>query len=56
MKKRDIKLWKAVMITHRPYEDNQKIIIFDDYVCEKIRVKLVTTSFKVDIKIVLLFI
>ena len=22
-------------ITHLPYEDNQKIIIFDDYVCEK---------------------
>ena len=22
-------------ITHIPYEDNQKIIIFDDYVCEK---------------------
>ncbi|MCV6599745.1 MAG: hypothetical protein OIF36_04645, partial [Alphaproteobacteria bacterium] len=22
-------------ITHLPYEDNQKIIVFDDYVCEK---------------------
>ena len=22
-------------ITHLPYEDNQKIVIFDDYVCEK---------------------
>ena len=43
-------------ITHLPYEDNQKIIIFDDYVVKKIREKLLITSFKVDIKIVLLFI
>ena len=26
---------KIIPITHLPYEDNQKIIIFDDYVCEK---------------------
>ena len=25
------------------YEDNKKIIIFDDYVCEKIREKLLIT-------------
>ena len=24
-----------IPITHLPYENNQKIIIFDDYVCEK---------------------
>ena len=24
-----------IPVTHLPYEDNQKIIIFDDYVCEK---------------------
>ena len=26
---------KIIPITHLPYEDNQKIIIFDDYVCGK---------------------
>ena len=26
---------KIIPVTHLPYEDNQKIIIFDDYVCEK---------------------
>ena len=26
---------KIIPITNLPYEDNQKIIIFDDYVCEK---------------------
>ena len=26
---------KILPITHLPYEDNQKIVIFDDYVCEK---------------------
>ena len=26
---------KIIPINHLPYEDNQKIIIFDDYVCEK---------------------
>ena len=26
---------KIFPITHLPYEDNQKFIIFDDYVCEK---------------------
>ena len=26
---------KIIPITHLPYENNQKIIIFDDYVCEK---------------------
>ena len=24
-----------IPVTHLPYEDNQKIVIFDDYVCEK---------------------
>ena len=47
---------KIIPVTHLPYEDNQKIIIFDDYVCEKNREKLLITSFKADIKIVLLFI
>ena len=26
---------KIIPVTHLPYEDNQKIVIFDDYVCEK---------------------
>ena len=26
---------KIFPVSHLPYEDNQKIIIFDDYVCEK---------------------
>ena len=26
---------KIIPISHLPYEDNQKIIIFDDYICEK---------------------
>ena len=26
---------KIIPITHLPYENNQKIIIFDDYICEK---------------------
>ena len=26
---------KIIPITHLPYEDNQKLIIFDDYACEK---------------------
>ena len=26
---------KIIPITHLPYENNQKIVIFDDYVCEK---------------------
>ena len=26
---------KIIPVTHLPYENNQKIIIFDDYVCEK---------------------
>ena len=26
---------KIIPVTYLPYEDNQKLIIFDDYVCEK---------------------
>ena len=26
---------KIIPITHLPYENSQKILIFDDYVCEK---------------------
>ena len=26
---------KIIPITHLPYKDNQKLVIFDDYVCEK---------------------
>ena len=47
---------KIIPINHLNYEDNQKVIIFDDYVCEKKREKLLITSFKVGIKIVLSFI
>ena len=48
---------KIIPVNNLGYEDNQKIIIFDDYVCKrKIREKLLITSFKVGIKIVLLFI
>ena len=47
---------KIIPINDLDYEDNQKIIIFDDYVCEKIRIKLLIISSKGDIKIVLLFI
>ena len=47
---------RIIPINNLVYEDNQKIIIFDDYVCEKISEKLLITSFKVDTKIVLLFI
>ena len=45
-----------IPISHLPYGDNQKIIIFDDYVCEKIREKLLIILSKADTKIVLLFI
>ena len=47
---------KIIPINDLDYEDNQKIIIFDDNVCEKIRIKLLIISSKGDIKIVLLFI
>ena len=47
---------KIIPINNLDYEDNQKIIIFDDYVCEKTREKLLITSFKADTRIVLLFI
>ena len=33
---------KIIPISDLGYEDNKKIIIFDDYVCEKIRDKLLT--------------
>ena len=26
---------KSIPVTHLPYENNQKLVIFDDYVCEK---------------------
>ena len=26
---------KIIPVTHLPYENNQKRVIFDDYVCEK---------------------
>ena len=42
---------EIIPIKNLPYEDNQKIIIFDDYVCEKIREKLLITSFKADTKL-----
>ena len=45
-----------IPINHLNYEDNQKLIIFDDYVCEKIRDKLLITLFKAGTKIVLSFI
>ena len=32
---------KIIPITHLPYENNKKIIIFDDYVCEKNQRKIV---------------
>ena len=47
---------KIIPINDLDYKDNQKIIIFDDYVCEKIRIKLLIMSSKADIKIVLLLI
>ena len=48
---------KIIPINNLDDEDNQKIIIFDDYVCEKKnREKLLITLSKEGIKIVLLFI
>ena len=32
---------KIIPVTHLPYENNQKIIIFDDYVCEKNQIEIV---------------
>ena len=47
---------KIIPIKDLDYEDNKKLVIFDDYVCEKIREKLLITLSKADTKIVLLFI
>ena len=46
---------KIVSVTHLPYENNQKLVIFDDFV-KKTREKLLITLSKADTKIVLLFI
>ena len=43
-------------ITHIPYEDNQKLSYLMIMFVKKIREKFLITSFKVEIKIVLLFI
>ena len=44
---------KIIPINDIDYEANQKLVIFDDYNCEKkIRDKLLIILFKVDIKIV----
>ena len=37
---------KIIPINHLPYEDNQKMIIFDDYVCEKNQREIVDYFFK----------
>ena len=47
---------KLIPINDIDYEENQKLVIFDDYVVKKIRDKLLIILFKADIKIVLLFI
>ena len=47
---------KIIPINDLGYEDNQKLVIFDDYVCEKIRIKSLIILFKADIKIVLSYI
>ena len=47
---------KIIPIKDLSYEDNQKLVVFDDYVCEKIRDKLLIILSKADTKIVLLFI
>ena len=47
---------KVIPINDIDYEDNQKLVIFDDYVCEKIRDKLLIILFMAGIKIVLLYI
>ena len=47
---------RIIPINDIDYEDNQKLVIFDDYVCVKNQDKLLIILFKVDIKIVLLYI
>ena len=47
---------KIIPITHLPYEDNQKLSYLMIMFVKKNREKLLITSFKVDTKIVLLFI
>ena len=47
---------KIIPITHLPYEDNQKLSYLMIMFVKKTREKLLITSFKVDTKIVLLFI
>ena len=47
---------KIITMKDLGYEDNQKLIIFDDMFVKKIREKLLIISSKADTKIVLLFI
>ena len=42
---------KITPVSEMDCEDNQKVVIFDVYVCEKIRDNLLIILFKVDIKI-----
>ena len=46
---------KIIPINDLGYEDNQKLVIFDDYV-EKFRIKSLIILFRADIKIVLSYI
>ena len=45
-----------IPINHLNYEDNQKLVIFDDYVCEKNQRQIVDYFIQAGIKIVLSFI
>ena len=47
---------RIIPINDLDYEDNQKLVIFDDYVCEKNQRQIMIILFKADIKIVLLYI
>ena len=47
---------KIILIGDMDYEDNQKLVIFDDYVCEKNQRQIIDYLFKAGIKIVLLYI
>ena len=47
---------KIIPINDIDYEDNQKLVIFDDYVCEKNQRQIFVFFFKAGIKIVLLYI
>ena len=40
-------------VTEMDYEDNQKLVIFDDYVCDKNQRQRTDCSFKDDIRIAL---